>query len=392
MPPNTFSSKLLYASGTVSFSAKDVAFGSFVLFYYTSVVGLQGSLAGAALFIAMVWDAVTDPVVGSFSDHLQSRWGRRHPLMAIGGIPLGICLFALFNVPADLSQWQIFAWMLVTCLLLRTFLTIFTVPYLALGAELSDDYLERSSIAGMRTIFGWISGITLGAIAWGVIFAGDGDTDARLISHNYFVFGATCFVVVAVFTTLSIIGTANRIPFLPKLGEDEHGFGVSKMFSDILVALKNFNFRIAFIVSLTIGLATGLNGALGTHMGAYFWELTTEQIFYQTVGTFIPIIVMMLGMGKLNEIVEKQNILKLCILVLTLNTLWLVPGRLLGILPDNGTEALFYIVIVQGYISAAVIIWFQTVSASFLAKHQSCCCPGRQASRHAACILRPALH
>ena len=154
---NTLAGKLGYASGTLSFAVKDVAFGSFVLFYYTSVVGLKGSLAGLVLFIAMVWDAVTDPVVGSISDNLRTRWGRRHALMAISGVPLAICLFALFNVPDGLDQTEIFLWMLVVCLLLRTFLTLFTIPYLALGAELSTDYQERSSIAGVRTLIGWLS-------------------------------------------------------------------------------------------------------------------------------------------------------------------------------------------------------------------------------------------
>ena len=135
MVRNSLTSKLMYASGTLAFTVKDVAFGAFVLFYYTSVVGLSGSLTGAVLFIAMAWDAVTDPIVGSISDNLRSRWGRRHPLMAISGIPLAICLFALFNVPEGLDQWEIFTWMLVVCLLLRTFLTLFTVPYLALGAN-----------------------------------------------------------------------------------------------------------------------------------------------------------------------------------------------------------------------------------------------------------------
>lgn len=367
MSRNTLVSKLLYASGTVSFSVKDVAFGSFVLFYYTTVVGLQGSLAGAALFIAMAWDAITDPVVGSFSDHLVSRWGRRHPLMAISGIPLAICLFALFNVPDGLSQWQTFAWMLAVCVLLRTFLTIFTVPYLALGAELSTDYLERSSIAGMRTIFGWISGIVLAAAAWGLIFSSTGETDGRLVTGNYYVFGVTAFCIVALFTTLSIIGTANRIPGLPKAHEDHGAFSPGKMLGDIMVALRNFNFRMVFFVSLTIGVATGVNAALGTHMSAYFWELTTDQIFLQTIGTLIPIALMMAFMGKLNEMFEKQTILKLCILIVLLNSVWFVPGRLLGLLPENHTAFLFYVVVAQGYISVVAIIWFQAVAASYLA-------------------------
>ncbi|MEZ5550524.1 MAG: MFS transporter [Pseudomonadales bacterium] len=85
--PNGLALKLGYASGTLSFSVKDVAFGSFVLYYYTSVVGLKGSRAGLVLFIAMVWDALTDPIVGSISDNLRTRRGRRHPLAVFLAVP-----------------------------------------------------------------------------------------------------------------------------------------------------------------------------------------------------------------------------------------------------------------------------------------------------------------
>jgi GPH family glycoside/pentoside/hexuronide:cation symporter len=331
------------------------------------VVGLQGSLAGMALFIAMAWDAVTDPIIGSISDHLHTRWGRRHPLMAISGIPLGICLFALFNVPEDLSQWQIFSWMLIVCLLLRTFLTLYTVPYLALGAELSEDYEERSSIAGFRTLLGWTVGILLTAVAWGLIFQGDGETDGRLIRDNYFTFGMVSFGLVAFFTTLAIFGTAKHIPNLPLAGHDGASFSFKKLLDDIVIALRNDNFRMLFLLMLTLGVATGLVGALGTHVSTYFWELTTDQLLYQTLGTYIPIVFMMLAMTKLNQIFEKQTVLEICILGLVLNSIWLIPSRLLVWIPDNHTDLLFMLIIVQGYISAAFIIWFQVISSSVIA-------------------------
>jgi Na+/melibiose symporter-like transporter len=366
-PRNGLGSKLAYASGALSFSVKDVAFGAFVLFYYTSVVGLQGSLAGAVLFIAMVWDALTDPIVGSISDNLRTRWGRRHPMMAISGIPLAICLFALFNVPEGLSEWGIFSWMLVVCLLLRTFLTLFTVPYLALGAELSNDYEERSSIAGVRTVFGWVSGILLTAAAWYFIFQSDGTTDGRLIEGNYFAYGALSFLLVAVFTTISIFATAGRIPFLPKGSDEPVKFSARKLVADIREALENHNFRTLFWLMLTLGAATGLNAALGTHVATYFWELSTEQLTLQALGTLVPIALMMVFMGWLNHRFEKQQVLRICILGLVMNTLWLVPGRLLGIIPENGHPLLFPLILFQGYLSAAFIIWFQTVSSSVIA-------------------------
>jgi Na+/melibiose symporter-like transporter len=79
--------KWSYAIGNMPFAVKDVAFNSFVVFYYTQVQGLSGSLTGLAMFIALSWDAVTDPFVGSWCDTVRSRWGRRHPLLLVGGVP-----------------------------------------------------------------------------------------------------------------------------------------------------------------------------------------------------------------------------------------------------------------------------------------------------------------
>ena len=359
--------KLAYASGTLSFSVKDVAFNSFVLFYYTSVVGLQGGLAGTVLFLSLAWDAVTDPVVGSISDNLRTRWGRRHPLMAISGIPLALCLFALFSVPDGLSQMEIFSWMLVVCMLLRTFLTLFTVPYLALGAELSNDYQERSSITGVRTIVGWLSAILLTACAWGLIFQGDDSGDGRLVRENYLTFGALSFLLIAAFTTLSTWTTARRIPQLPAGPPNPPPFSPRLLLSDILRAFENRNFLNLFLMLLTLGCAVGLNAALGTHMATYFWELSTDQLLFAALSALVPIAVMMFAMGPLNRRLEKQRVLQLCILILLLNTLWLVPARLLGILPENGTPLLFPLVLLNAFVTTAMVIWFQTVSSSVIA-------------------------
>lgn len=365
-PKITRWTRLGYATGTLSFTTKDVAFGSFVLFYYVSVVGLSGTLAGAVLFIALAWDAVTDPIIGSLSDNLRSRWGRRHPLMAASGLPLAICLFLLFSVPEGMSQMAIFFWMLAVCIALRTFITLFTVPYLALGAELSNDYLERSKIAGARTLFGWLTGILMTAGAWFFVFDSGGGIDGRLVSANYYLWGGISFLVVAVFTTISIVVTRNRIPFLPQPNATNH-FTFKQLGTDLRLAFKNNNFKYLFFVMLTLGVATGLNGALATHVNTYFWEFTTAQLALLTLLVLIPIAIMMFAMNWLNERIEKQTILNICIIGLVINTCWLIPGRLLGWLPMNGTTAIFIIVTTQVAISSAMVIWFQTVSASVIA-------------------------
>ena len=158
--------KWTYAIGNIPFSVKDAAYINFVVFYYTQVQGLSGTLTGLAMFIALLWDGISDPVVGSWSDTLRTRWGRRHPLLVAGGLPTALLFMALFAPPEGLSEMEVFAWLLGVSILLRTALTIYFIPYSAMGAELSTDYDERTVIAKARVTMAWLGGMALPAIAF----------------------------------------------------------------------------------------------------------------------------------------------------------------------------------------------------------------------------------
>ncbi|MFT5033454.1 MAG: GPH family glycoside/pentoside/hexuronide:cation symporter, partial [Bacteroidia bacterium] len=98
--------KLGYGVGQAADGIKTSAFTTFMFFYYNQVLGLSGSLAGAAALLALLVDAVTDPMVGQYSDRFRSRWGRRHPFMIAGSIPFCFAMVALFSPPAGLSEMQ----------------------------------------------------------------------------------------------------------------------------------------------------------------------------------------------------------------------------------------------------------------------------------------------
>ena len=140
VPPLTIATKLSYGVGQVAEGLKNTAMATFVLFYYNQVLGLSGTLAGLALGIALVFDAVTDPIAGSVSDNWQSRLGRRHPFIFASALPLAVSFFLLFFPPAAINgQWALFAWLTVTVIAVRAAMTLFHVPPIALGAELADD-------------------------------------------------------------------------------------------------------------------------------------------------------------------------------------------------------------------------------------------------------------
>src|ERR1700710_974941 len=141
----------IYSTGQFVDSVSGTAIAAFLFFYLTAVCGLSGTLTGVSLFVALLVDAFVDPFVGSLSDNTTSRWGRRHLYMFASFPMMLVGLGMLFSVPATLTGWPLFAYVTGMALILRIGLSAYIVPYIALGAELTDDYLVRSHVIAWRS-------------------------------------------------------------------------------------------------------------------------------------------------------------------------------------------------------------------------------------------------
>jgi GPH family glycoside/pentoside/hexuronide:cation symporter len=142
--------KFIYGLGDWGTSAATAARNLYWLFFLISVVGLQAELAGVVILIGRVWDSINDPLIGILSDGLESRWGRRRPFLLFGAVPFGVTFFLLFFVPPLDSDLALIIYYSVVYLLFDTMYTIINVPYAAMTPELTEDYDERSSLAGWR--------------------------------------------------------------------------------------------------------------------------------------------------------------------------------------------------------------------------------------------------
>ena len=92
----TWRVRFMFAVGQIPEGVQSTSFGFFLLFFYNQVLGLSGFLASLAIVVALLVDAVSDPVIGSWSDGVRHRWGRRHPFMYAAAIPFAICFYFLF--------------------------------------------------------------------------------------------------------------------------------------------------------------------------------------------------------------------------------------------------------------------------------------------------------
>lgn len=362
--------KLAYASGTITFAVKDVAFINFVLFYYRQVLGVSGKLAGLALLIAMISDALSDPIIGSISDRFHSRWGRRHPFMVAGTLPLALVFFALFRPPAGLSELQLFVWLTVVAVALRTFLTIFYIPYLALGAELSTDYQERSSVTTYRTTVGWIVALLMYWAVMRWVFAAKGDVDGRLVAENYQQLALWSFLLIVVFATLCVAFTRQRIPFLPQAapgGDGGGSTGLVQIGRDLWSAMGSRNFRVMFAVMFSAYMLLGIFPAVAMHMGTYFWEFTTNQM--GTVGLLMITanLTIFAVMDPLSRRIEKHRLLQIAFLGYGTNLVWFVGLRLLGVLPENGHPLILVLYFVYSFLQTSCMMMIHILPPSLLA-------------------------
>ncbi len=155
-------------------------------------LGMNPALVGTLLAIPRIWDAFTDPLMGVISDRFESKNGRRKPFILVGGLLSALLFVLMWQLPRGMGEMQLFAFFLVASLLFYTCFTVFGVPYLALGAEMSPSYEERTEIQTYRAIFGFISGF---AIQW-LYWLTQRDIFADTLNGMQWVAGGTSLIIV----------------------------------------------------------------------------------------------------------------------------------------------------------------------------------------------------
>ncbi len=278
-----FGLKFWYGFGQLAEGVKNTAFSFFLVFYFNQVLGLSGTLAGTAIFIALIFDAVSDPVAGSLSDRLRSRWGRRHPFMYASAAPLAVTFYLLFNPPSGLGQSGLFGWLLCFAILVRASMTLYHVPHLALGAELTDDYSERTTVVAFRSFFSMVGGFATPVVGMALFLRSTAEFEnGQLNPAGYESLAIFFGVVMFVSIIASGIGTHSRIPFLHRPPEGAESFSLARLWIEFREAFAMRDF--VWLACGMIGVATlgGILLVLQLHLTTFFWELSTDQIIVQS--------------------------------------------------------------------------------------------------------------
>lgn len=271
--------KLFFGLGQAAEGVKGRALETFLFFYYEQVLGLSAGLAAAALVIAVGWDAISDPLAGSISDATRSRWGRRHPYMYAAALPLAAFFVLLFSPPAGLGQTGLFVWLTLFSVLARTALTAYSVPHFALGAELSTDYDERTSVVAFRSWFQQIAAWSVVPVSFALFFdATPGYPNGQLNPEAYPSFAMAFAALMAIAILVSAAGTQDRIPTLPTATVEERGVSLRRTAAEMREALKSPSLRAYVAAILVFAVSMGLQRVLDLYMRTYYWGLDPDQI------------------------------------------------------------------------------------------------------------------
>lgn len=361
--------KFAYGLGqAVQSGGFDVAL-PFTFFYYTQVLGLSGVLTGIAVGLSLCADAIMDPLVGSISDNIKSKLGRRLPLMLLS-IPLVALGFGLiFAPPKGLSEAMLFAWLLGASLVARGATSLFNVPFIALGAELSDGYLERSRIVVWRTLIGLVSAVVVIYLAYSVYLT---PPEGLFKLAAYPAFGWSVAGLLLVCMVLCCAGVGRYAVGLPQPETTDRSM-ISRLPGEVMEIFSNRSFRILFFSCLLIMVAIGVNGTTGAHHNTFVWKIDTNQIQQLTFVLLVGTVIGVASASALARWFEKRSVVMIGVTML--NLVWLVAPVLWisGLYRPSGAAAipqLLVMMVVAGIGIGLVLVAFPAMMADAADEHE----------------------
>ena len=343
--------KFFYASGAIANGVKNDAFTFFLLFFYSNIIGLTPGLASLAIFIALLVDAFTDPLMGVISDRTQHKLGRRHPYFLLGMIPMALSYFMLFSIQNSwqLSQQHLFLWMLSFTLLTRLGMTIFEVPHRSLGSEMTRSYTERTSIFAARELLGWFGGLFNAFLAYTIFFKDTPDYMPGTKNPDPWIYyGMTGASIMCISVLLTYFGT---LKYRNHSDAKIATFNLKLILNQIFIALKNKSFLIFFFGYLFIAISWGMGSSLQIYMNTYFWEFKSIMLASYLGIYVLSTLSAYLIVPRLVEVIEKKTILLIAISFAALIPPIPIILFINNLLPDTGTWNLFYATIPFVYVA-----------------------------------------
>ena len=177
----------------------------YVMKFSTDVLLIAPAVMGLIFSISRIWDAISDPLVGYLSDRTSTSLGRRRTWILFSFIPIAIGFYAVFAPPQNLAVTGLSWWMAAAIIGFYSAMTIFFVPHMALGAELSNDYHERSRLFGLRHAFYTFGSIlSLATMYWLITEEFREGGDVRAMAQEYALYAVAIMSLLVVYAVVNL--------------------------------------------------------------------------------------------------------------------------------------------------------------------------------------------
>ncbi|EDL49252.1 MFS transporter [Erythrobacter sp. SD-21] len=334
--------KIVHGFGSVAFGVKDLGFSFFLLIFYNQVLGMDARLVSLALLIALLVDAVIDPIIGNLSDRTYTRWGRRLPWLYLAPVPLAVMWVLLWHPPGGEAPG--FFGLIVIAVGVRILLSACEVPSISLVPEITQDYDDRTTLFRYRFLSGWLGGIVMMILAYTVFMSGP---DGLLEQEGYLgfaVFGAALMV-------LSVVGSAlgqhRLVAHWPE--RRPAPFSLRGAFDEIFDAFSEKSFLIFAAGALAAYVNQGMTFSISNYLNVFVWQLDQPLIeggpewltglLGYALTLFLSVVLMFLVVGQMHRTYGKAKSAAIgayCSIVLALAPYLLL---LAGLWPEVGTPA-----------------------------------------------------
>jgi Na+/melibiose symporter-like transporter len=366
-PTNELKTRAYFGSGGIVYGVIGNAH-YFTLVFYSQVLGLAPELAGMALAIGLVIDAVTDPLVGYLSDNTQSRLGRRHPYLYASVIPLAASYFLLWHPPQTIQgDWELFTWLLVINASLRFSTTLFLIPAYALLAEITSDYEERTRLLTVYHSVLSVIGNGFSVLMYAIwLVPTEQYADGVLNVEGYKEAGAYGAVMIAAAILIFTVGLHKFVPRSRQLAIQQP-VSLKQFYVQVRDVISNKAMHVVITSGMLYYAGTGTYRVMWVYMYSYFWEFTSIQISLIVIpmalgGLLLPPILARFAAGR-----EKKVVAMLGLMGAIATNVVPITLRLLGFWPENGSELLFWTMLFMGFFETVLFLFFDVAWRSMTA-------------------------
>jgi sugar (glycoside-pentoside-hexuronide) transporter len=271
---------------------------SLVLILYmkfgTDVLGVSPGVLGAIFFVSRVWDAVSDPVAGNLSDRTRGPLGRRKSWLLASSIPLALSAVAMWSPPASLSGAWLTGWIAVSVFAFYTAYTLFEVPHMALGAELTGDPRSRIRVFGARQILRTLGLFLAGAVGAALL---ESPANPRAVALG----------LAAAAGAVGVLTVVISVAWLPRERPDHIGRGGEHLFRALADVWRNKHARLLLFVFFLESMGAGGIGVLAPYVLTYVMKMP-DLLNEMLIGYMVPALLSIPVWVRLGNHFEKRRL------------------------------------------------------------------------------------